>query len=550
MLSRRNFNAASFSFLFLSGLDVPAFATAVPAPSKVLNRLTFGATQDSRDRFEALGLEAWLDAELAKPAGDPELERRLATAKLWIGYGANNDGKGHKWEKREEMRSYEYLNISGVPLVRLTDFETNGMDWEERIRPAREVQAAVWIRAVHADAQLREMLTQFWHDHFSVNSMRDEATAAFFPPYDAMLRSHALGNFRDMLGKVARSPAMLNYLNNKESHASPANENFARELLELHTLGAAHYLNDKYTDWKTVPGAREGNPVGYVDQDVYEAARAFTGWTVGDGHYIAEGENAPVTGEFLYSHGWHDPYQKRVLGVEFLPNTGPMEDGERVLDLAAFHPATARFIALKICRRFLSDDPPESLVMRVSEVFATHARSPDQIAQVVRALVLSPEFNETPPSKMKRPFEFVASLYRSTGAEMTNPSMDLHYQLVNAGWLQHEWRPPTGHPDRISHWANTNTVSRLAAFAFSALDDDLNGGKFDSLATLPETTQNSGHLADYWSGRITGGPLQDAQRQAVIEAVGESLPSDAGDRQTSARTVIGLIALTPQFLLR
>ena len=550
MLSRRSFNTASLSFLLLSKLNLEAFSKDTPASTKILNRLTFGSTPAQRIELEKLGLEAWLDKELTKPTSDAELDRRLSEAKLWIGYEAGTDGKNHKWKKREEMLAYQYLKAKGASLIKLTNFEKSGMDWEERVRPAREVQAAAWIRAIHADAQLREVLTQFWHDHFNVNANRDEATAAFFPPYDAMLRSHALGNFREMLGNVARSPAMLIYLNNNESKASPANENFARELFELHTLGAMHYFNDKYTDWKSVPGALAGQPEGYIDQDVYESARAFTGWTVGDGHWIAEGEDAPVTGEFLYTHGWHDPYQKRILGVEFLPNTGPMADGERVLDLAAYHPATAKFIVLKICRRLLSDEPPDSLVQNLSEIFIAQAKAPDQIAQVVRALVLSAEFLETPPSKMKRPFEFVASLYRATGAEMSNPTMDLHYQLINAGWMQHEWRPPTGHPDKTSHWANTNTISRLTAFAFSSLDENFSGGEFDALAIPADALKTTESLLEFWEERMMGTPLQVPQKQSIIDTVGENVPDDSNERQTAARTVIGLAALTPQFLLR
>ena len=334
--------------------------------------------------------------------------------------------------------------------MKLTQWETVGMDWEERIRPGREVQSAAWIRAVHADAQLREVLTQFWHDHFNVNAMRDEATAAYFPPYDAMLRRHALGNFREMLGEVARAPAMLAYLNNGESRASPANENFARELFELHTLGAKNYLNDRYTAWRDVPGALEGKPEGYIDQDVYEAARAFTGWTIGDGHWISDGENAPLTGAFLYSDGWHDPYQKRVLGVEFAANGGPMADGERVLNIVANHRGTAKFIAEKLVRRLLADEPSAGLVAAAAETFAASADAPDQIAQTVRRIVLSPEFSELPPQKLKRPFEFVVSFFRATGAEMAVGTLGFALRAHGSG-LAAARMAPADRPSRCRH---------------------------------------------------------------------------------------------------
>lgn len=178
---------------------------------------------------------------------------------------------------------------------------------------------AALIRAVHARAQLRDLVTQFWHDHFSVNATRFDGAAAFFPSHDALMRRHAFGNFRVMPGEVARSPAMLCYLNNQDSRASPANENFARELLELHTLGAAHYVNDTAANWHVGPGANQGLARACIDQDVHEVARAFAGWSVGDGRYIDHGVTAPKTGRFHSVENWHDPYQKRVLAVEFAP---------------------------------------------------------------------------------------------------------------------------------------------------------------------------------------------------------------------------------------
>lgn len=183
------------------------------------------------------------------------------------------------------------------------------------------------------------------------------------------MRRHALGNFRALLGEVAQSPTMLYYLNNASSRASPANENYARELLELHTMGVANYLNDQFDNWHDVPKAEDGLAVGCIDQDVYEVARAFSGWTVGDGGWLDAGTDKPVTGAFFYATLWHDPYQKRVLGVEFEANAAPMSDGEKVLDMLAAHPATARFVTEKILRRLGLENPRAALKARVAEVF-------------------------------------------------------------------------------------------------------------------------------------------------------------------------------------
>ena len=198
-----------------------------------LDRLTFGARAADVAEFQRLGLSRWLERELQRPESDPDLDRRLAEARLTIRYGAGKDDQGRRWKAVDEARPYRHLSARDEELLELTDYQRLGVDFEERIRPAREVQAASLIRAVHAEGQLREVMTQFWHEHFSVQSTKSERTAAFFGVHDRLLRRHALGNFRVLLGEVVRSPSMLHFLDNESSKASPANENFARELLEL-----------------------------------------------------------------------------------------------------------------------------------------------------------------------------------------------------------------------------------------------------------------------------------------------------------------------------
>jgi uncharacterized protein (DUF1800 family) len=467
VITRRMFHGRLLALLAASAVAVPRRAAAsTGGPDRLwLNRLTFGATPDSLQDIADLGREGWLDRQLALPATDPALEARLAAARLRIVYEAGADEDGNQWQATDEMRPLASLAADPADLVRLLDWGPGkGMDFGERVRPAQEVIAAAPVRAVHAEAQLREVMTQFWHDHFNVHSGKDETTAVFFPQHDAILRAGAFGNFRALLGQVARSPVMLYYLNNADSIASPATENYARELLELHTLGAANYLNDRFADWKDVPGARAGKAEGYLDLDVYEVARAFTGWSVGDGRWISDGEEAPRTGRFHYVARWHDPYQKRVLGREFPPNRAPMEDGDEVLDILARHPGTAAFVCEKIARRLLADDPDPALVSRLAGVFLAHAEAPDQIAQVIRALVLSPDF-AAPPTKLRRPFEVLAGLYRATGAEVENPENAWHWQLSRAGWKQHDFGPPTGHPDRLAAWTGASSLNRLVDLA-------------------------------------------------------------------------------------
>lgn len=554
MITRRMFHVHLLATAALVGWPRLALSSTLlkPEADLWLNRLRFGATTASRKAVADMGLAGWLDMQLALPVSDAALEARLAAARLRIAYEAGEDEHGNHWDALDELRPLSLLTTDPADLLRLLVWGPGtGMDFSERTRPAAEVIAASMIRAVHAEAQLREVMTQFWHDHFSVNSAKDETTSVFFASHDALLRQHAFGNFRTLLGQVARSPAMLFYLNNADSRASPANENYARELLELHTLGAENYINDRYSSWQDVPGALAGLAEGYLDLDVYEVARAFTGWSVGDGRWISEGAEAPKTGRFHYIAAWHDPYQKRILGREFAPNRGPMEDGDQVLDMLARHPGTARFICTKIARRLLADDPDPALVARLATVFVAAADAPDQIAQVIRALVQSPEF-AAPPTKLRRPFEFLAAIYRATGAEVISAENSFQWQLSRAGWRQHEYGPPTGHPDTAAAWSGASTLNRLVDFALFAHDDWFGVGQADLTSVA-----GGASLADFLTRHADAlAPGKGAEIAAAVGALaGIDLTGPAADFDTDARlgtasAAITFAALTPEFLLR
>jgi uncharacterized protein (DUF1800 family) len=555
-LNRRAFNVSSLALLFAGSFNNTT-ASAAGATTNLfapLNRLTFGANHNSVGRFLKQGLETWLEVELAKPVADERLGKRLSAARLMIEYEAGTGDHGTSWPARKDNITYQYFGVAGEKLLPLLDFDKHPMSYEERIRPAREVQVASLIRAVHADAQLREVMTQFWHDHFNVNSMRDEHTAAYFSVYDAMLREHAFGNFRKLLGEVSRSPSMLFYLNNEASKASPANENFARELFELHTLGVGNYLNDRTTNWSDVPGAKDGLAQGYIDQDVYEAARALTGWSFGDGRYVAEGDNAPMTGAFHYIDRWHDPYQKRILAVEFRANAGPMGDGEKLLDILAHHPGTAHFLCTKICRRLLADDPPASLLEKAVAAWRANIDAYDQIAKVIRAIVLSPEFAAEPSRKLKRPFEFLASFYRATNAEVTSPSLWYIWNLSKAGWNQHEFRPPTGHSDVATYWANTNLIFGFVTMALNALEDWNDTAKTNLAAQLPEGTTRMDEAFQFWISRMQSADAPPEVAQLLMAqmdvAADAQLPADFNERERVLRGLVAAASLTPEFLFR
>ncbi len=556
MLNRREFHALvmAAAALGVTG-ERKAHANATSNDDLRLNRLTFGASDAARAAVARDGFERWLDAQLSPVHVDEMLQKRLADARLMIQYEAGTDDTQSSWKARKEHLPYQYLNVSGEKLVPLVSWDKGqGVAWEVRIRPAREVQAAALIRAVHGEAQLREVFTQFWHDHFNVNAMRDEHTAAFFAVYDKMLRENALGNFRELLGAVAKSPAMLYYLNNEQSRASPANENFARELFELHTFGAMHYVNDTTTNWHDVPGAQEGLAQAYIDQDVYEAARALTGWSVGDGRWIAEGESAPRSGEFHYVDRWHDPYQKRILGVEFGANEAPLAEGEKLLDILARHPATAKHICFKLCRRLLADEPPETVVQAAVDSWMAHVDAPDQIARVARSIATSPDFVSLPPRKLKRPFEFLVSFYRAVGAEVNSPELGYLWMLSRAGWNQHECRPPTGHADVTEHWATTAMISTYADVALNALEEWSQAGRVNFSALVPSGPVSAVASYQHVSRLFTGVELPDGEARAFVKLMMEDeaamMPDDKDGREWFVRGFVAAAAMSPQFLFR
>jgi uncharacterized protein (DUF1800 family) len=425
-----------------------------PKGASLVSRAGIRAGEGDLQRIAKDGWNGWVHDQFAQtPDDESRVGDALKSAKLKIEYDAEDGIKGLK-----ENRHLTSLNQPISKLWHLGDWEKK-IAWEERIRPSREVVAATIIRATLSSAQLRETVTDFWRDHFSVNSEADEDVAIALPAYDQdVLRIHAFGNFREMLEAVATSTAMLAYLNNATSRASPANENYARELLELHTLGAGAYLNTQYDRWREVPGAIIGAPVGYIDQDVYEAARAFTGWTYADGQDIAEGVTLPRTGEFTYAESWHDPYQKRILAQEFEAHTAPMADGQKALDLVAFHPATAMNIARKLCLRFVSDNPSQNLIKSVAAVFADNAKSKDQIVRTLEAVLMAEEFiNATP--RLQRPLFLFASIQRSAGV-LLSPSPDHHYSLSNMGQRLYSWHTPAGHPIQSGYWQSPGLIVR------------------------------------------------------------------------------------------
>ena len=324
-----------------------------------------------------------------------------------------------------------------------------------------ELQRAKLLRAVYSERQLYELMVDFWENHFNVFVNKD-ADRYLLTSYDReTIRPFAMGRFRDLLGATAHSPAMLFYLDNWRSSVArpypatkdkPAgvdgglNENYARELMELHTLG--------------VDG-------GYTQQDVQEVARCFTGWTI---------QKPNEQGLFLYRPGLHDDGEKIVLGHRFLAGGG-ISDGEQVLDILATHPATARFIATKLARRFISDDPPRSIIDRATAVFL---KTDGSIRETLRAIITSPEFFSTMAyrAKMRSPFEYVAAALRALNAD-TDADRPVLDAIGRMGQPLFGRVTPDGYADRANQWLSSGTMVVRFNFASALATNRIKGTKID-----------------------------------------------------------------------
>ena len=512
------------------------------ADISALSRLAFGPNAVSAENIARQGLRGWLDEQLRPDESrDTGCVRRMADFKLRIRYAESKD-----WPAVDEERGLKWLNAPIEKLSALSD-PAKPVANQEKARPRAEVIAATLLRAVYSHWQLREVLVDFWHNHFNVNA-GDNAIGIALPVYDQeVIRHHAFGNFREMLEAVGKSTAMLWYLNNRSSRAGAPNENYARELFELHTMGRDAYLNGLYNRWRDVPGALNGKPIGYIDQDVYEAARAFTGWGLEDGAGLGGGQMLPRSGRFAYVESWHDNYQKRVLATEFDPYQPAQVDGKRVLDLAAFHPATARFLARKLCTRLVADNPPDSLVSSTAKVWTDNLEKPDQIARVVSHIALSREFGQTREAKVKRPLELVASYARATGIEFV-PTEGLVGEMDAAGQRLFGWPTPTGHPDANGYWLGANTMRRRWTLVAGLTDNWWGTGVFDALAPFGGKDASTEALIAYWNERLYG----DSRPQlapSLMNAAG-LLPGSTIRNPAVARRLVAWAAMSPDYQLR
>jgi uncharacterized protein (DUF1800 family) len=477
----------------------------------VLNRVGFGPRAGDLARVRALGVQKYI-AEQLRPEKlhDANVEARLAGLPTLT------------LSSRDIAEKYEIPQVEARK-ERKENTAQNKQDAEPRTPNPMQQRANLVvielgeqkvIRAVYSERQLQEVLTDFWFNHFNVDARKGPARFMLTEYERDVIRPRVLGKFRDLLEAVAKSPAMLFYLDNWMS-ADPngphqemrpprivrgpfggriiepprmrpqpqgknapkgLNENYGRELMELHTLG--------------VDG-------GYTQKDVTEVARAFTGWTI---------DKPRQGGGFKFEPRIHDQGQKVVLG-HVIKAGGGQGDGEQVLDLLARHPSTARFIATKLVRRFVSDTPPSPLVDRAAARFR---ETDGDLREVVRTILLSQEFlsPDSYRAKVKTPVEFVASALRATAADVQDATPVVR-SLQQFGMPLYMCQPPTGYKDTADAWVNTGALVARMNFALQLAGNKLNGVVVQLPPPLdPPTLLDS----------MLGGDASDTTRSTIASA--------------------------------
>jgi uncharacterized protein (DUF1800 family) len=496
-----------------------------------LNRLTFGFSSQARAEFRALGgnstarFEAFVHQQL-DPAGinDSACQTRLNNA----GFTTLNKSLTQLWSEH------------------VVD---NNQGWSYRMLPLEEVIQAAFIRAVYSKRQVFELLVDFWHNHFNMYGWHSYVAPVFVHFDRDVMRVRALGNFREMIESVAKSTSMLYYLDNYINKKEGFNENYARELLELHTLGAENYLGTGNP--LDVPKDENGIAIGYVDNDVYEAARAFTGWRV---DYSTWEPGVGTSGAFLYYEDWHDWANKLFMGQYMPANQLAMKDGKDVYDIIAAHPGTARHIARKLCRRFVSDQPSETLVEQAAQTFLTHKDAPDQLKRVMETILLSTDFRNTWGEKVKRPFEAAAGFFRATQAEFF-PSDDFLWNYERMGQPLFGRFSPDGWPDVKPVWTSTNSMLQRWRLANQLMENWIDDTTIDVLSQTPAHIRTPNEIADFWIDRILGRPMHPVENRAEIVdflAQGFNADFDLPQEQFNERVprAVALLLMTPDFQLR
>ena len=517
----------------------------------------------AENKVKDLGVLTMTTAELYEKYPQPGMLLRQLQAKGLLGADQAEPKKDPANPQQVDPQNEKYREM-------LREYyQQNGLMQPQRI--VAELQASRILRAVYSERQLQEVMVDFWTNHFNVFANKG-ADRWLLPAYDRdTIRPNALGKFSELLLATAQSPAMLFYLDNFQSVSPNANrpnaqmrplfnlrpqaqlrprqqlrleqremrspqrprpqqqqqrrginENYARELMELHTLG--------------VDG-------GYTQKDVQEVARCFTGWTIFQPRGGAAAVNALMgtdaarrnAGTFFFNARVHDEGEKIVLGHK-IPAGGGIKDGLTVLDILAHHPSTAKFIATKLVHHFVSDTPPPALVDRVAAAFT---KSDGDIRTTLKAIFFSNEFNspEAYRAKIKRPFELVVSAIRSLGAD-TNGGPGTHQWIARMGEPLYGFQTPNGYSDAAESWVNTGALLERMNFGLAMAGNRIPGTRVD---LTKFTMQDKSKLIDESLKLLVAGDISAGTRETLMKQI------NAANATESAAQVVGMILGTPEF---
>jgi uncharacterized protein (DUF1800 family) len=506
----------------------------------VLQRLGFGPSPRDLSEVERLGLAAWIDGQLT-PGVDPAIEERLSGFKT-LGLSVAESFRTYprpqvalkvmgidvKTEAgKEAARDYAKLNADELPRQLLV-----------------ELTQAKLLRAANSRRQFEEVLVDFWFNHFNVSAEKGRVRWMVNAYEREAIRPHVFGRFRELLGATAKHPAMLWYLDGwlsvregfslklgarKKTQGPPVmmeedddentpeplgtgralglNENYARELLELHTVGVS---------------------AGYTQDDVREAAKALTGWS------LEVRPRQPKFGQLVFRPLAHDDGARRVFGLELQAGLG-QQHGEQLLDFLARHPATARHLATKLCQRLVSDTPPPALVERVAAVFL---RTDGDLSATYRAIIESPEFwsADAIASKTRTPLEFVVGAIRAVGTldEVQRP---LATALEQMGQPLYRCAPPTGYREEGAAWVSAGGLVSRINFGLKLAAGRIPG----VIVTLPPKETPLDTLAQ----SILGRPASEATLATVRKAL--AADDEVDERRDDRSKVVGLLLGAPEF---
>ena len=552
--------------------------TLPPLAAMVLNKAAFGprpgdinlSRPGDIDAFNALGgddvsrLTAWVDDQLNPTVADPEVDARMSA---FLGNGS----------------AYDTINKTAAQLW--TDHARfDGPDaYLARNRPRWQMERLIILRGLYGKWQLRELLNDFWFNHFNVKGNNFPAQS-MLPHYDETIRSRIFGNFYDLLIADAKTASMLFYLDNYRNSWPNPNENYAREVLELHTLGA---IENYYgaVDPNSLGTNIKGQRTGYTEIDVFQFARALTGWSIADGT-----GGAADTGDFLFRSADHYDEHAiesiKVLDVDIAVDGGE-NDVTDILQYLANHYGTARFIAWKLCTRFVGDNPPESLVSSTADEFYNRRNDNDQLKEVYRHILLSIEFQTTWGAKVKRPLENIISAMRAADVDVDfrndhSPSNDVFFRLDDTGQKPYDNDTPTGFPDEKALWSGSGplvsswrTITYFLERSGDTYDDPdtgvMGGLRYCNIAIQANTEISDPNnrtptmLVDMWMLRLRGYSYDATTRSRLITYVMDKSgltanqafdPADSNDTGNNSvyqrvnYTLVGLILMSPDAIRR